>query len=89
MTFRQEIDKRLKLIQEAVASDPEYDELTIPESPTAKDYYDACKAIIASRGSLGTSLERLKSLAKALDNLTYDSVVEVKSNIFIGARLEV
>lgn len=88
MTFRQEIDRRLQLINESVITDEEYDALTIPANPQTVDYYEACKAVISSRGTLGASLARLRGLALAIDNLVFDTVVEVKSNILIGVAIE-
>lgn len=88
MTFRQETDKRLSLIQESSVTDEEYSELVIPTSPTTLNYYEACESIINIRGDISNAKERLNALALAYDNINFNSNPVSATNILIGVDLE-
>lgn len=88
MTFRQEIDNRLSLIQESSVTDEEYAALTVPGSPITLNYYEACESVLDARGDIGNAKDRLNALALATDNLIFNSVPASSTNIFLGADLE-
>ena len=92
MTYRADIDKRLKLVSQAVTSEAEWSEIDDLETYDAYDIYAGCGKVLEIRGTIGNELERLKALALAYDNIniTLEGVRQniEKTNIFLGARLE-
>lgn len=92
--MRNDLNYILTAIDQASLTDGEYAALTIPESPSRLQMYQAVITVLGTRDGVGNALTRLKDYAYATDQLDINistgelAAVKPQSNVFIGAVLE-